>query len=225
MENRARERPEIQEEEEQLPANKRACSEAGPSTSFPPDPREMESSSSASPSASPRPSASPSVSGRSEVDADRDSPDWSCDSDGMDEDAHYQTSSFRDVQRRISGENHSKFKRILSNLDAGAGPSEHLAALTDLCDTLSLSTEDMLSGFPFDSFVPCLVSLANQDGNPDIMLLAFRAIAYLCDRSRRTPDHLVRCDAVPVLCGKLMVIEYLDVAEQVCLGNSRYCCC
>ncbi|KAL0309765.1 UNVERIFIED_CONTAM: E3 ubiquitin-protein ligase UPL4 [Sesamum radiatum] len=65
-----------------------------------------------------------------------------------------------------------------------------------------------------DSFSPVLVRLARHESNPDIMLLAIRAITYLCDVNPRSSGFLVRHDAVPALCQRLMAIEYLDVAEQ-----------
>ncbi|ONK77022.1 uncharacterized protein A4U43_C02F2300 [Asparagus officinalis] len=61
---------------------------------------------------------------------------------------------------------------------------------------------------------PLLVKLANYEGNPEIMLLAVRALTYLCDLVPRSADELVRHEVVPVLCGKLLAIEYLDLAEQ-----------
>ncbi|XP_020672112.1 E3 ubiquitin-protein ligase UPL4 isoform X2 [Dendrobium catenatum] len=46
------------------------------------------------------------------------------------------------------------------------------------------------------------------------MLLAIRAIIYLCDVMPRAADAIVRHGALSVLHGRLLLIEYLDVAEQ-----------
>ncbi|XP_047095257.1 E3 ubiquitin-protein ligase UPL4-like [Lolium rigidum] len=46
------------------------------------------------------------------------------------------------------------------------------------------------------------------------MLLAVRAITYLCDAMPRAADAVVRHGLLPVLCSRLLAIEYLDVAEQ-----------
>nr|CAD1817569.1 unnamed protein product [Ananas comosus var. bracteatus] len=46
------------------------------------------------------------------------------------------------------------------------------------------------------------------------MLLAVRAMTYLCDAMPRLADAVVRHGALPVLCQRLLAIEYLDVAEQ-----------
>lgn len=211
MENRGRKRAELAES---LPADKRACSEyqTGSSSSSAPNPNSH--SAPEAPDCDMDSSSSASVSGRSEGEAEKDSAYGSCDSDGIDDAAEHRRKFYLDIHRRLSGENQARFKAILPNLAADAGPSSQLAALTDLCDVLSLCNDDSLSGFSFESFVPCLVSLVNHEGSPDIMLLAIRAITYLCDMSRRSSAILVRYDAVPVLCARLMVIEYLDVAEQ-----------
>ncbi|KAJ8620901.1 hypothetical protein MRB53_029430 [Persea americana] len=120
-----------------------------------------------------------------------------------------------------SDESDSRFERILSGLDAGSGPCSQLSALAEFRDVLLLSsTVDLLAGFSFDSLVPSLLAIANEDGDQNVMLQAIRAIAYLCDRSPQTADYLVRYDAVPVLCARLTVIENLDVAEQ-CLQALR----
>ncbi|KAM0906368.1 hypothetical protein ACQ4PT_016794 [Festuca glaucescens] len=51
--------------------------------------------------------------------------------------------------------------------------------------------------------------------SPDEMLLAVRAVTYLCDAIPRAADAVVRHGLLPVLCSRLLAIEYLDVAEQV----------
>ncbi|KAL2558541.1 HECT domain-containing protein [Forsythia ovata] len=58
------------------------------------------------------------------------------------------------------------------------------------------------------------VKLTRYESNPDIVLLALRAMIYLCDVNPRSSSFLVRHDVVPVLCQRLMAIEYLDVADQ-----------
>ncbi|KAF8397626.1 hypothetical protein HHK36_016546 [Tetracentron sinense] len=141
----------------------------------------------------------------SESEAENDSGYGSCDSDGPDgaEQRHLRSSSG----------NQDNFQMILSELADEAGPSSHLAALTELCDVLSF-TEHSLSSFTLSSLAPVLVKLAQDACNPDVILMAVRAITYLSDMSRRSSRFLVQHDAVPALCSRLMVIEYLDVAEQ-----------
>ncbi|XP_058110158.1 E3 ubiquitin-protein ligase UPL4 [Magnolia sinica] len=215
MENRGRKRAEMVE---QLPADKRACSlseyQPGSSSSSPQTPPASINPVSEAADCDMESSSSASVSGRSEGEVEKDSAYGSCDSDGM-EDTDHRRSIYREFQRRNSKENEVKLKKILPNLDAEAGPCAQLAALTELCDILSLCMDDYpLANLPLPSFIPNLVRLAKHESSPDIMLLAIRALSYLYDVFPRSSGFLVRYNAVPALCERLMVIEYLDVAEQ-----------
>lgn len=156
-------------------------------------------------------SSSASASSRSEGEPEKDSAYGSCDSD----DVEQRHNDLRDYQRRRSSGDHGKFKRFITTLSEETEPSEQLAVLTELCEVLSFCTENSLSSMTSDSLAPHLVKLAKHETNPDIMLLAIRAITYLCDVYPRSSAFLVRHDAVPALCQRLMAIEYLDVAEQV----------
>ena len=68
-----------------------------------------------------------------------------------------------------------------------------------------------------DSLSPILVRLVKHESDPNVMLLAIRALAYLCHVFPRASSFLVKYDAVLVLCQKLIAIEYIDVAEQAYL--------
>ncbi|XP_027173820.1 E3 ubiquitin-protein ligase UPL4 isoform X1 [Coffea eugenioides] len=202
MGNRGHKRAETADE---LPADKRACtlSEFRPSTSnssiqtptnstHETHDADMDSSSATSGSA------------RSDGEGERDSAYGSCDSDN----------NYRDYYRRGSSGDQTKFNRVLSSLNEDHDESGQLAALTELCELLSFCTDNSLSGLMADSFSPVLVKLARHESNPNIMLLAIRAITYFCDVHPRSSAYLVRHDAVPALCQRLLAIEYLDVAEQ-----------
>lgn len=214
MASRGQKRTEVDDE---LPADKRACSslEFRPSSSNSSAQTHMNSMNS-TPENNDHDmdtTSSASASSRSEGEHEKDSAYGSCDSD----DADPRHSELQDYQRRRSSGDHGKFKRILSSLSEETDPSGQLAVLTELCEVLSFCTEDSLSGMTSDSLSPLLVRLARHETNADIMLLAIRAITYLCDVHPRSSAFLVRHDAVPALCQRLMAIEYLDVAEQVML--------
>lgn len=209
MGNRGQKRAETVEH---LPADKRACNsmEFRPSSSAQAplnsanstaetDEHDMDTSSSAS------------ASSRSEGEPEKDSAYGSCDSD----DAEHRHSEIRDYQRQRSSNDHGKFKRILSSLGEEREDSGHLALLAELCEVLSFCNEYSLSSMTVDSLSPHLVKLARHPTNPDIMLLAIRAMTYLCDVYPKSSGFLIRHDAVTVLCQKLMAIEDMDVAEQV----------
>ncbi|KAL2933844.1 E3 ubiquitin-protein ligase UPL4 [Bienertia sinuspersici] len=215
MESRGQKRSEMAEE---LPADKRACSslEFRPSSSTV-TPETLVSSTSKAVEVHgvdmETSSSSASASGHSEGEGERDSPYGSCDSDDMDEGDHVYR-NLRALQRSRSSNNSAKFDRLVSSLNNDAEPSGQLAALTELCELLSFCTSDSISSSIADQLSSALVKLAKHEDNPNIMLLAIRALTYSCDVFPRSSGSLVRHDAVPALCHRLLVIEYLDVAEQ-----------
>ncbi|KAI3474020.1 hypothetical protein Pfo_028808 [Paulownia fortunei] len=188
-----------------LPADKRACSslEFRPSSSNSSAQTPMSSAHEAQ-DADMDTSSSTSGSTRSEGDGEKESAYGSCDSDN----------SIHDYYRHRSVSDQSKFKKVLSSISEEVEESGQLALLTELCELLSFCSDSSLSSLMVDSFSPILVRLARHESNPDIMLLAIRAITYLCDVNPRSSGFLVRHDTVPALCQRLMAIEYLDVAEQ-----------
>lgn len=222
MGNRGQKRAETVED---LPADKRACNsmEFRPSTSNSSVQTHMNSTNSTAETNDHDmdTSSSASASSRSEGEPEKDSAYGSCDSD----DAEQRHSDLRDYHRRRSSGDHGKFKRILSSLSEETEDSGQLAVLTELCELLSFCTENSLSSLMSDSLAPHLVKLARHETNPDIMLLAIRAITYLCDVFPRASAFLVRHDGIPALCQRLMAIEYLDVAEQVSLMLYLCVCC
>ena len=66
------------------------------------------------------------------------------------------------------------------------------------------------------------VHLLNTEHNPDVMLLAARAITFLADVLPSSCSSIVRHGAVPAFCARLLTIEYIDLAEQslqlMCVG-------
>lgn len=113
----------------------------------------------------------------------------------------------------------SRLRDILANLRQKDDPSAQLIALQDLSELLLVSTEENLSGhFSPDAFVKELVSLIQDQGpwgeNPEMMLLACRCLANLMEALPAATANVVYGGAVPVLCEKLMEIQYIDLAEQ-----------
>ncbi|KAI3442972.1 HECT domain-containing protein [Psidium guajava] len=209
MANRGQKRTEVVED---FPADKRACSSLDfrPSSSSSPMENQLESASSRLESHETDMDTASTASASSEGEAEKGSTCGSCDSDDVDP----RYGGLREYHRSRSSGDHSKFKKILSSLNNETEPSGQLAVLTELCEVLSFCTEDSLSSMLADAFSPILVKLAMHDSNPEMMLLAARAITYLCDVFPRSSAFLVRHDAVPAICHRLMAIDYLDVAEQ-----------
>lgn len=128
------------------------------------------------------------------------------------------SNTLRALSGMVSGIS-SRLRDILTNLRQKDDPSTQLIALQELAEILLVSTEDNLSGhFSPDQFVKELVSLMEDQGpfgeNPDMMLLACRCIANLMEALPAATANVVYGGAVPVLCRKLMEIQYIDLAEQ-----------
>jgi E3 ubiquitin-protein ligase TRIP12 len=113
----------------------------------------------------------------------------------------------------IGGGSSARMKAILLQLKH-EDESVQLAALTDLCELISISTEESMVSFPTEQTVPLLVNFLNIEHNPDIMLLAARAITFLADVFPPSCSAILRHSAVPALAAKLLTIEYIDLAEQ-----------
>ncbi|KFK30462.1 hypothetical protein AALP_AA7G264200 [Arabis alpina] len=107
-----------------------------------------------------------------------------------------------------------RMKKILAGLRSEGEEGKQVEALTQLCEMLSIGTEDSLSTFSVDSFVPVLVGLLNHESNPDIMLLAARALTHLCDVLPSSCAAVVHYGAVSCFVARLLTIEYMDLAEQ-----------
>uniref|UniRef100_A0A2P2M427 HECT-type E3 ubiquitin transferase n=1 Tax=Rhizophora mucronata TaxID=61149 RepID=A0A2P2M427_RHIMU len=214
MENRGQKRTEIVDD---FPADKRACNslEFRPSSSNSSIPTHINTTNTTSEihDADMDTSSSDSASGRSEEEEpERESANDSCDSGGTN--PRSRSRRLRDYQRQRSSGYHERLRSAVCCLSEGTESSGQLAALTELCEVLSFCIEDSLSSMMADTLSPILVKLSRLENNPDIMLLAIRALTYLCDVFPQASAFLVRHDAIAVLCQRLMAIEYLDVAEQ-----------
>lgn len=127
-------------------------------------------------------------------------------------------STLRALSGMMSGTS-SRLRDILSNLRMRDDASLQLIALQELSDLLLVSNEDNLSGqFSPDPYVKELVALMQPtefgDENPEIMLLACRCLANLMEALRGSVANVVYGGAVPVLCQKLLDIQFIDLAEQ-----------
>jgi E3 ubiquitin-protein ligase TRIP12 len=127
-------------------------------------------------------------------------------------------STLRALSGMMSGMS-SRLRDILQNLKMKDDPSIQLIALQELSDLLLVSNEDNLSGqFSPDPYVKELVSLMQPNDfgeeNPEIMLLACRCLANLMEALRGSVANVVYGGAVPILCQKLLDIQFIDLAEQ-----------
>ena len=128
------------------------------------------------------------------------------------------SSTLRALSGYVSGVS-QRLREILNNLRQKEDPSIQLIALQDLSEILLVSNEDNLSGhFSPDQFVKELVTLMqpSESGyeNPEMMLLACRCISHLMEALPQSTAIVVYGGAVPVLCQKLLEINFIDLAEQ-----------
>lgn len=129
------------------------------------------------------------------------------------------SSTLRALSGMMSGMS-TRLRDILTNLREVDNPTMQLVALEELSNLLLVSNEDNLSGqFSPDPYIKELVILmqpnpVTQEENPEMMLLACRCIANLMEALRGSVSNVVYGGAVPVLCQKLLDIQYIDVAEQ-----------
>lgn len=90
--------------------------------------------------------------------------------------------------------------------------TDQMTGVSELCEYLSISTEESMITFPVDQVIPVLVELL--DLSPEVMLLSTRAITQLMDIHPSSARQLSHCGGIETLCNKLVCIEYIDVAEQ-----------
>lgn len=114
-----------------------------------------------------------------------------------------------------SSHQNGRLKRILSGLSADGEEGRQVEALIELCEMLSIGTEESLSTFSVDLFVPDLVGMLNHESNPDIMILAARALTHLCDVMPSSCAVVVHYGAVSSFCAKLLTIEYIDLLNRL----------
>ncbi|KAG5437641.1 hypothetical protein PCANB_000678 [Pneumocystis canis] len=115
----------------------------------------------------------------------------------------------------------SRFKSILNSLKQKNDPSIQLIALQGLSELLIVSTEDVLNSyFSPDLFIKELLSIMQASGsgfyeqNPEIVLLACRCLTNLMEALPSAISNVVYGGAIPILCQKLLEIQYIDLAEQ-----------
>lgn len=120
----------------------------------------------------------------------------------------------------LGGVSGARMKGILAGLRS-EDESLQFPALTELCELLSISTEESLTMFPIEQTVPLLVNLLNMEHNPDMMLLAARALTFMADVLPSSCAAIVRHGAAPAFCARLLTIEYIDLAEQSLQGLEK----
>lgn len=113
-----------------------------------------------------------------------------------------------------AGSAQTRLRTILTTLRGPASDPDRMDALTQLCEYLSVGTEESMVSFSIDSFVPPLVALLGAGNSADTMLLAARALTHLMDALPASASCIAHNNAAAPLCANLLAIEYIDLAEQ-----------
>ena len=128
--------------------------------------------------------------------------------------AHQLLSSLTGMVNRFS----SRIRPILEAIEQREDLNEVMSGLQELADNLLMSNEDALSSyFPLDKFTEQLVNILQDplfENNPEIMLMACRNISNMIEVMPSSASSVVAAGAVPLLCQKLLEIQYIDLAEQ-----------
>ena len=99
--------------------------------------------------------------------------------------------------------------------NGGIDDTAIVIALNELCEIVVTSSEELLAtSLSPEPFAKALLNCCNLEHNPELMLLAVRAMTSMADILPNTRGAFVRAGALPTLCQKLFAIEYIDVAEQ-----------
>ncbi|GAX77476.1 hypothetical protein CEUSTIGMA_g4920.t1 [Chlamydomonas eustigma] len=155
--------------------------------------------------------------GAGNPDDDRDQPvgrDFSSASSALQGLLRKLGAGFEDMLPGVMSMGSSQVKSIITGLKQSDDESQQLSSLTELCEFLSISNEEALASFPMETVVPLLVQLLNMEHNPDMMLLAARAMTFMADAMPVSCAIIARHGAIPVFCARLLTIEYIDLAEQ-----------
>ncbi|GAM27040.1 hypothetical protein SAMD00019534_102150 [Acytostelium subglobosum LB1] len=110
-------------------------------------------------------------------------------------------------------EGRARLKQILQGMNS-EDESIQMESLIELSELLAIATEETMAGFPSDLFAPALVNMLGAEHNPDMMLMACRALSNMIEALPGSVSAVVNHGAVGVLCAKLLSIEYIDLAEQ-----------
>jgi len=108
----------------------------------------------------------------------------------------------------------SRLRQVLSAIRQPQDESSLMSALSQLCELLSVGSEDSMASFSIDAFASPLVSLMAQGASPEVMLLAARALTHMMDALPSSASAIAAAGAAAPLCGSLIAIEYMDLAEQ-----------
>eukprot|EP00177_Eucheuma_denticulatum_P000824 GFKZ01001487.1.p1 GENE.GFKZ01001487.1~~GFKZ01001487.1.p1 ORF type:complete len:2018 (-),score=174.68 GFKZ01001487.1:559-6612(-) len=119
-----------------------------------------------------------------------------------------------DMFPRNTPTSHSRLQQLRLSLSSPASDGHHLEALSELCEFLSVATEESLVSFSINLYVPILVDTLRNGGNTEIKILAARALTHMMEALPSSSSSIAGHGGAGPLCQNLLAIEYIDLAEQ-----------
>ena len=112
------------------------------------------------------------------------------------------------------GTSHSRLQQLRNSIVSPDSDQQQLEALTELCEFLSVGTEESLVSFSVNLFVSPLVNLLRAGSNVEIKIMAARALTHMMEALPSSSSSIAMNGAAGPLCENLLSIEYIDLAEQ-----------
>lgn len=113
-----------------------------------------------------------------------------------------------------SGSSHSRLQQLRNAIASPESTEQQLEALSDLCEFLSVGTEESMVSFSVNLFVGPLVNLLRTGTNIEVKIYAARALTHMMEALPSSSSAIAINGAAGPLCQNLLAIEYIDLAEQ-----------
>eukprot|EP00754_Rhynchopus_humris_P005988 Rhum_TRINITY_DN12946_c1_g1::Rhum_TRINITY_DN12946_c1_g1_i1::g.55630::m.55630/K10590/TRIP12; E3 ubiquitin-protein ligase TRIP12 len=127
-----------------------------------------------------------------------------------------------DLGLLLPGMQGSRISSIAARLEK-PDEGEQFQALTELCEQLSMSTEEDLIGLRPDTVIPGLLTCLRNEYNPEMALLACRAFSHLMDALPNSVSLIVAMGVIPVFIEKVTLMTDIDLAEQSLICLEKVC--
>lgn len=108
----------------------------------------------------------------------------------------------------------SRLQHLRTAIVAHDSTEQQMEALQELCEFLSVGTEESLVSFSVNLFVAPLVNLLRTGTNVEVKIYAARALTHMMEALPSSSSAIALNGAAGPLCQNLLSIEYIDLAEQ-----------
>eukprot|EP00177_Eucheuma_denticulatum_P001960 GFKZ01003506.1.p1 GENE.GFKZ01003506.1~~GFKZ01003506.1.p1 ORF type:complete len:2027 (-),score=174.89 GFKZ01003506.1:214-6294(-) len=112
------------------------------------------------------------------------------------------------------GASHSRLQQLRSTISSPENEGHLLQALSELCEFLSVGTEESLVSFSVNMFVSPIVDILRTGTNIESKILSARALTHMMEALPSSSSSVASHGAAGPLCQNLLSIEYIDLAEQ-----------